>query len=149
MANVLHIFTAPERGAPMVSHKSALVHQDMGIQGDRYFKPGNRRGPDYQLSLIEIENIDAFNAAHGFQFPPEAPRRNVVTSGIRLNDYCGKRLRIGGIVLEGLELCEPCGWLNERMHPLAVGFFVGRGGLRTRVISGGQLEVGATIEVVV
>jgi MOSC domain-containing protein YiiM len=133
----------------MVAHKSVVVRQDAGIEGDRYFDAANRRGPDYQLSLIELENIEAFNAAYGLKFPPDAPRRNVVTTGIRLNDLCGQRFRIGSVVLEGLELCEPCRLFQVRTDPRALEFFMGKGGLRTRVLTGGVLEVGGSIDTVV
>ncbi len=146
---VLHIFTSPERGAPMISSRQVMVHQDKGIEGDRYFRASNRKGPDYQVTLIEIENIDAFNAQYGTQLPPDALRRNVVTSGARLNDLCGKRFRVGPLVLEGLELCEPCRLVKVRTDPRALQFFVGRGGLRARVLTGGVLEQGASIDTIV
>lgn len=149
MPTVLHIFTAPERGAPMVSHRQVVVHQDAGIEGDRYFKVSNRRGPDYQLTLIEMENIDAFNSRYGTLLAPDAPRRNLVTAGARLNDLCGRHFKVGSVVLEGLELCEPCRLFKIRTDPRTLEFFAGRGGLRTRVLSGGVIEVGASIDALV
>jgi MOSC domain-containing protein YiiM len=146
---VLQIFTAPERGAPMVSSRQVMVHREKGIEGDRYFKISNRKGPDYQLTLIEIENIDAFNAKYGARLPPEALRRNVVTTGVRLNDLCGKQFKAGALLLEGLELCEPCRLVKIRTDPRALEFFAAKGGLRARVLTGGVLEVGASIEPVV
>ena len=132
----------------MVSSQSVMVQEGKGIVGDRYFKASNRRGPDYQLSLIELENIDAFNAEFGTRLSPDAPRRNIVTSGIRLNDLCGRQFQVGPILLEGLELCEPCRLLEVRTDPRTLKFFVGKGGLRTRVLSSGVLEVGALINTV-
>jgi MOSC domain-containing protein YiiM len=133
----------------MLSHDRVMVRHDAGIVGDRYFKASNRRGPDYQLSLVEIENIAAFNAQFGTQLLPDALRRNVVTSGIRLNDLCGKRFKVGSVLLEGLELCEPCRLVKIRTDPRALTFFASKGGLRTRVLNDGILEVGASIEAVV
>jgi MOSC domain-containing protein YiiM len=145
---VLHIFTAPERGAPMVSSQSVMVRADKGIEGDRYFKASNRKGPDYQLTLIELENIDAFNTTFGTQLTPDAPRRNIVTSGIRLNDLCGRQVNVGTLLLEGIELCEPCRLFRVRTDPRTLEFFEGKGGLRTRVLTGGVLNVGALINTV-
>lgn len=133
----------------MLSHDRVMVRHDTGIVGDRYSKASNRRGPDYQLSLIEIENIAAFNALYGTQLLPDALRRNVVTSGVRLNDLCGKQFKVGSVLLEGLELCEPCRLVKVRTDPRALEFFMGKGGLRTRVLSDGVLEVGASIDTVV
>ena len=142
---VLHIFTAPERGAAMVSSQRVMVHQGRGIEGDRYFKASNRKGPDYQLTLVEIENITAFNSEYGTSLSPDAPRRNLVTAGVRLNELCGQQFKVGSLLLEGLELCEPCRLFQVRTDPRALEFFMGKGGLRTRVLSGGVLEVGASI----
>jgi MOSC domain-containing protein YiiM len=132
----------------MVSSQSVMVHAGKGIEGDRYFKPSNRKGPDNELTLIEMENIDAFNSAFGTQLSPDAPRRNIVTSGVRLNDLCGHQFKVGPILLEGIELCEPCRLFKVRTDPRTLTVFEGKGGLRTRVISGGVLEVGATINTV-
>lgn len=145
MASVLHIFTAPDHGAPMVAHQQVTVHTDTGIEGDRYFPATSRQGPDNQLTLIEIENIEAFNAAFGRQMSPDAPRRNVVTTGVRLNDLCGQQFRVGPLLLEGIELCEPCRLFKIRTWPEALEFFMGKAGLRTRVVEGGPLAVGAPI----
>jgi MOSC domain-containing protein YiiM len=133
----------------MVSHDRVEARADAGLVGDRYFVDKNRRGPDYQLSLIEIENIEAFGVHTGVRLAPDAPRRNIVTSGVRLNDLCGQRFRIGSVVLEGLELCEPCRLFKSRTDPRVIEFFVSKGGLRTRVLIGGMLDVGASIETVV
>jgi MOSC domain-containing protein YiiM len=132
----------------MVSSQSVMVRAGRGIEGDRYFKASNRKGPDYQLTLIELENIDAFNAAFGTTLAPDAPRRNVVTAGVRLNDLCGRRFKVGPLLLEGLELCEPCRLFKMRTDPHTLKFFEGKGGLRTRVLTGGVLEVGALINTV-
>jgi MOSC domain-containing protein YiiM len=129
----------------MVSSQRVMVRPDRGIEGDRYFKASNRKGLDYQLTLIEIENIDAFNSRYGTTLSPDAPRRNIVTSGVRLNDLCGKQFKLGPLMLEGMELCEPCRLFRIRTDPRTLEFFMGRGGLRTRVLTGGILEVGASI----
>jgi MOSC domain-containing protein YiiM len=98
MSTVLHIFTAPDRGAPMGSSESVMLHAGKGIEGDPYFKAANRKGADNELTLIEMEDIDAFNAAFGTQLAPDAPRRNIVTSGVRLNDLCGRQLKVGSLL---------------------------------------------------
>ena len=132
----------------MVSSQSVMVQEGKGIVGDRYFKASNRKGPDYQLSLIELENIDAFNAEFGTRLLPDAPRRNIVTTGVRLNDLVGHQFRVGPVLLEGLELCEPCRLFKVRTDPRTLKFFEGKGGLRTRVLKGGVLKVGALINTV-
>ena len=75
------------------------------------------------------------------------PRRNIVTRGIRLNELCSKRFRVGRARFEGLELCEPCNLFATRTHREVLQFFVGKGGLRARIVLGGEIRVGDSIEV--
>lgn len=145
MGKVEHIFIAPRRGEPMVAVANVEAIADCGLIGDRYSDRRNRKSPDYQITLIEIENIDAFGKASGVPLAPHEPRRNVVTRGISLNALCGKRFRVGSVELEGLELCEPCALFAKRTRPDVVRFFVHKGGLRARVIQGGILSVGDSV----
>lgn len=78
MGNVLHIFVSPTRGAPMEPRPAVTAIANAGLAGDRYAISTNRRGPDYQLTLIEIENIEAFSRFVSRPFTPDVPRRNVV-----------------------------------------------------------------------
>jgi len=145
MGIVQHIFVAPAKGGPMMALTQVEAVTDCGLRGDRYATSENRKSPDYQLTLIELENIEAFAQASGLSLAPHEPRRNLVTMGVRLNDLCGKRFVVGGTELEGLELCEPCGTFAKRTHPQVVRYFVRRGGLRCRIIRGGVIKVGDEI----
>jgi MOSC domain-containing protein YiiM len=146
MSTVVHIFVAPKRGAPMSAQQSVEALTEVGLAGDRYSEEKNRRSPDYQVTFIELENVEAFAQASGLPLTPQMPRRNIVTSGIRLNELCGKRFRVGRARFEGLELCEPCSLFAKRTHREVLQFFVGKGGLRARVVAGGEIRVGDTIE---
>jgi MOSC domain-containing protein YiiM len=146
MASVSHIFIAARRGAPMASLPSVEALAEQGLRGDRYAEAPARRSPDYQVTLIELENIEAFTAATGLRLTPEMPRRNVVTRGVRLNELCGRRFRVGNAVLEGPELCEPCGLFAKRTHREVMKYLRGKGGLRARIISGGEIRVGDPVE---
>jgi len=146
MSTVVHIFVASKRGAPMSAQQSVEAIAEAGLTGDRYSEEKNRRSPDYQVTLIELENIQAFTQASGLPLTPEMPRRNIITSGIRLNELCGKRFRVGRARFEGLELCEPCSLFAKRTHCEVLKFFVGKGGLRARIVSGGEIRVGDAIE---
>ena len=149
MGNVLHIFVAPSRGAPMEPRDTVTAIADTGLVGDRYAISAIRRGPDYQLTLIEIENIEAFARSVSRPFTPDKPRRNVVTQGVALNDLCGRQFRVGEVVLEGIELCEPCSLFAKRAGREVLKHFLHRGGLRTRIVEGGEIRVGDAVEQVV
>lgn len=145
MGTVAYIFVATSRGAPMQSLSCVEAVTDSGLAGDRYANANLRRGPDYQLTLIEIENIRAFEEATGHALSLDAPRRNIVTCGTSLNALVGYRFSLGPVLAQGLELCEPCGLFKKRTHPEALRFFVGKGGLRVRILAGGVITVGDSI----
>jgi MOSC domain-containing protein YiiM len=142
---VRHIFIAPRKDAPAKSVPLVDALAGQGLEGDRYAEAVNRKGAEYEVTFIELEALLAFTAATHLAMTPAMPRRNMVTEGVRLNPLVGKRFRIGEAVFEGMELCEPCGKFARRTHREALKFFVGRGGLRARIVSGGIVKVGDTI----
>ncbi len=115
---------------------------DCGLRGDRYADPVNRKTPDYQLTLIELEKIEAFVRESGLPLAPHEPRRNLVTVGTDLNELCGKRFLVGQVELEGLVFCEPCSAFANRTHTQVLPCFVHKGGLRARIVKGGFIQVG-------
>ena len=146
MGTIQHIFVAPARGEPMVSLAEVEALTECGLRGDRYTAPENRKSPDYQVTLIEVGNIEAFSKASGLPLAPHEPRRNLVTTGVSLNELCGRHFHVGKVELEGLELCEPCGTFAKRTHPQVVRLFVHKGGLRARIVRGGIIRVGDIVE---
>lgn len=144
---VLHLFTAASRGAPMDARGTVTALAGTGLVGDRYAMRSNRRGPKYELTLIEIENIEAFVRTVSRPFTPDMPRRNVVTRGVALNALCGRQFRVGAVLLEGIELCEPCSLFARRAGREVLKHFLHRGGLRTRIVEGGPICVGDAVAV--
>jgi len=144
--NVLHIFIAPAKAAPVRSVPLVEALAGRGLEGDRYAQPRNHRGPDNEVTLIEIEHIEAFTAATNLAMTPAMPRRNIVTRGVRLNGLVGKRFRVGDAEFEGVELCEPCKVFARLTHREVLGFFAGKGGLRARIVKTGVVRVGDGIE---
>jgi MOSC domain-containing protein YiiM len=147
MGTVIQIYTAPTRGAVMVPQTAVTGVADQGLVGDRYETSANRRRVDYQLTLIEMENIEAYIQEVDSTFTPDQPRRNIVTRGIALNELCGKRFRVGGVLCEDIELCEPCSLFASRTGREVLKFFLHRGGLRVRIVSGGEIRVGDAVSV--
>ena len=147
MGIVAHIFTAPERGAPMRSLEVVEAIAGCGLSGDRYMQAHLRRSPDYQITLIEAEQIEAFTSHTGLALSPEGARRNVVTRHTELNGLLGQRFLVGAVLLEGLELCEPCTLFRDRTHREVLRFFVHRGGMRARILSGGLIRRGDAVQI--
>jgi MOSC domain-containing protein YiiM len=129
----------------MSSLMSVEALPGIGLAGDRYTEAKNRRGPDYEVTLIESENIEAFASATGRALAPDMPRRNIVTAGVRLNPLLGEQFSIGRAVFEGLELCEPCRLFAKRTYGEVLDFFRGKGGLRARIVSAGTVRIGDPI----
>ena len=114
--------------------------------GDRHFKEFN--DPYNQLSLIESENIDYYNIKYGLNIPYLDFRRNVVTKGIQLNDLVGKKILVGSVEVEGIDLCRPCRHLSEVLgHDNIIKEFLKRGGIRCQVLSSSSIKVGDKIKV--
>jgi MOSC domain-containing protein YiiM len=65
---------------------------------------------------------------------------------VPLNDLIGKTFRVGEVVLKGLELCEPCGYLEKRTFKGIQAALKHRGGLRCCILEGGLMQIGDTIQ---
>ena len=92
-ALVLGVYTCAASGGPMNPIAEATLEPGRGIVGDRYhagvgtFSKKLKGRPDAEITLIESEEINRFNDAQSLAVKPGDFRRNVVTSGIRLNDW--------------------------------------------------------------
>ena len=112
--------TEEKRGEPRrVDQAEAVAGQ--GLVGDRYFrqdgtfsKPGS---PDREVTLIEIEALDALREECQIALPPGQARRNLVTRGVPLNHLVGQEFHVGAVILRGIRLCEPCKHLEGLTTP--------------------------------
>tara|TARA_B110001450_G_scaffold212031_1_gene203858 strand:+ start:127 stop:573 length:447 start_codon:yes stop_codon:yes gene_type:complete len=126
--------------------ESIDVVKDKGIVGDRHFQEFN--DPYNQLSLIECENIDYYNNKYKLNIPHLDFRRNIVTKGIELNDLIGKKIKIGDVLVEGIDLCRPCKHLSEKLNQKnIIKEFLRRGGLRCRILSSSNININDEIKV--
>ena len=145
----LHI--APERSAEMQAVERAYAVSGRGFEGDRYFhKRGTwsqHPGSGRQITLIETETLLALERDYGIVLAPARARRNIVTSGVCLNDLVGSEFRVGKVRLRGMRLCDPCAHLERLSAPGTLRALVGRGGLRADVLSDGVVCVGDPIAV--
>jgi MOSC domain-containing protein YiiM len=115
-----------------------------GIVGDRYFKDFS--DPISQLTLIESENIDDYNKRYNLNIDYLDFRRNIVTKDIKLNDYIDKKILIGKVEVEVIDLCRPCRFLQEKLNKNnIIKEFLRKGGLRCRILSSGTIKVGDLI----
>ena len=126
--------------------ESIEVLANKGVVGDRHFD--NYNDPYCQLSLIEAENIDEYNLKFGLNIPYLDFRRNIITKGIKLNDLVGKKLSIGNVEVEGIDLCRPCRHLTDMLDQENIlKEFLRKGGLRCQILSSSKINIGDTIKV--
>ena len=123
------------------------VKKNKGIIGDRHYDEFN--DPYCQLSLIESENIDYFNIKYNLNIRYVDFRRNIVTKGIKLNELIGKKLLIGKVEVEGIDLCRPCRHLTEILSQKNIlKEFIRRGGLRCQILSSSTININDEIKVI-
>ena len=126
--------------------ESIEVVKDKGVVGDRHFQEFN--DPYNQISLIESENIDYYNNKYKLNIPYIDFRRNIVTKGIELNNLIGKKIQIGDVLIEGIDLCRPCRHLSEKLNQdNIIKEFLRRGGLRCRILSSSNININDEIKV--
>lgn len=136
MAKVLHLFRAPRRPAPMEELSTACAIEDSSLEGFAHARPGGKR----QVLLVDVEMLRSLNLTPGIT------RENITTEGLDVNALqVGQTLQIGSVHLEVSAVCEPC----ELMETIRTGLqqeLQGRRGLLCRVLRGGTLQPGDTLE---
>ncbi len=161
----------------MASLSAARALPGKGLEGDRYFKgvgtfSPHPPKPDFEITLVEKEKIEAFASEASLPFTASHARRNLVTEGVDLNALVGKEFRVGEVRLRGMRLCEPCGYLARTTFPETVrgqrqtlarwacGYLakttfpetvrglVHKGGLRAQIVTEGTIRVGDAVIVV-
>jgi MOSC domain-containing protein YiiM len=150
MKGTVHsLYIAREAGGSPIPIAEAHAVPGRGIEGDRYYTGqgtySDRPGPLREVTLIELEAIEALRREHDIELAPGASRRNIVTEGVSLNPLVGCEFRVGEVLLRGVKLSEPCVHLESLTHPGVIKGLVHRGGLRAQVLNEGIIRVGDTI----
>jgi MOSC domain-containing protein YiiM len=145
---VQSIHIAEKAQEPTRSVDSAAATPGAGLEGDRYaLQQGtfSKPEPDYELTLIEAEAIEALQRDYGVEVAAGDPRRNIVTRGVPLNHLVGREFRVGEVKIRGLRLCEPCAHLEMLVAKPVIKGLRHRGGLRAQVLTPGIIRVGDTV----
>lgn len=142
------IYIAPQATAPTLSVTEVLAIPGVGLEGDRYalgqgtfFKPE----PDFELTLIEAEAIEALKRDYDVELAPGESRRNLVTRGVALNHLVGRDFQIGEVKAHGIRLCEPCSHLQRLTGRPVIKGLLHRGGLRAQILTQGVIRVGDSV----
>lgn len=132
----------PARDVPMQAVELAEATAGKGLSGDRYGSGSGKRG----ITLIQAEHLPVIAALSGRAgILPMTLRRNVVVSGIPLIALKGRRFRIGDVLLEGTDPCDPCSRMEAALGPGGYNAMRGMGGLCARILESGNLRLGDAV----
>ncbi len=145
--NISHIYSSPEHHyftrdrfdvgkAPTQELPFIMLEPNRGIKGDRF------EFSSYPLTFVSEEVIREVFSELDLLYKPQLFRRNIVISGVNLNQLIGKKFLIDDVEFEGIEHCSPCTWMNAVMKKGAYRLMSGRGGLRAKVLKKGTLKTG-------
>jgi ADP-ribose pyrophosphatase YjhB (NUDIX family) len=146
------IFTAAAEALPVRRRTRVMARPGIGLDGDRYATGNGYWSGDTKVSrdltIIEAEAIRDVAAELDVDLELGALRRNIVTRGVALNDLVGTRFWVGDVLVEATSLCEPCAHVARLAGAPILRPFVHRGGLRANILTVGEIEEGAAIELV-
>lgn len=145
---VRHLHKVPRAFLPMRSFSELTLLAGKGIEGDRYMigqetgfyshKPEEGR----QITLFEIETLEALSRDAKITLLPEEHRRNVTVEGVPLNHLVGRRFWLGETLLEATRLSTPCRHIEEILGKAVFDPLINRSGLNCRILQGGVVRVG-------
>jgi MOSC domain-containing protein YiiM len=136
MASVLNLFRASKKHGPMEELREVRILADFGLEGCTHAQPGGNR----QILLVDRETLEAM------ELRPGLLRENITTDGLNVNSLkIAQQLRFGEARLEVTMICTPCNQM-ERIRPGLRKELWGRRGMLCRVLEGGILRPGDSIE---
>jgi len=144
----LHI--TDRASAPMLAMPEITLIAGSGIQGDRYaLETGyysDRPEPGRQITLFEIETLEALKRDHGVTFSTVEHRRNVTTRGVPLNHLVGKHFALGETLLLATRLSTPCQHIQDVTGKNVSRWLIHRSGLNCIILKGGIVRIGDTLK---
>ena len=136
--SVTNLHIARVKGTPSDPVQEATAISGLGLEGDRSAYQGNLR----QVLLVDKAILDEAGLA------PGQVKENITVSGLNLSGTkIGQIISIGdGVTLEVVGDCEACG----KMDAIRMGLkdaLDGKRGTLAKVLNGGAIKVGDTIQV--
>jgi MOSC domain-containing protein YiiM len=149
VGEVVSIHVAPAEGEPTIAVDEIKAVAGKGLEGDRYYKLAGtfskKEGPQREVTLIEVEALEAMERDHNIKFRLGDSRRNIVTRGVPLNHLIDEEFEVGEAVFLGIKLCHPCGYLEDMTVPGIRKALANRGGLNAQIVSGGLIRPGDAV----
>ncbi len=108
-----------------------------GLEGD-HSRQGKRA-----VTLIQAEHLPVIAALAALDaVAPDTLRRNLVISGLNLNGFRNKQLRIGAALVEITGVCAPCSRMEAALGPGGYTAMRGHGGWCAQVVHPGLVQIG-------
>ena len=124
----------------------AILEKGKGIVNDRYY--GNFKEKKEQVTLINLEEINKFNNQIKENIDAKNFRRNIIVSGINLNNFINEKIKINEVTLKIREICQPCKFLQDKLKiPGLVKMLVNKSGVRAEILTSGSISVGDVIKI--
>ncbi|MEL7215365.1 MAG: MOSC domain-containing protein [Pseudomonadota bacterium] len=147
--SILHLHRTAKGGDPMEPLTEMQLIVGRGIKGDRYLLETGTYShlpePGRQITLFEVETLDALARDHDISLAPHEHRRNVTVEGVPVNHLVGRRFRVGETVLEGTRLSTPCKHIEEVTGKTISRWLIHRCGLNCIIVEGGAIRPGDAI----
>ncbi|MEJ2887514.1 MOSC domain-containing protein [Actinomycetospora aeridis] len=137
VSQVVALYVAPERRAPMASVPRVQAEAGRGVVGDRYHGTRHRH-----VSVQSRDELAAAAEAYGAPVPEELTRRTLTLDHGVVPTEPGARLTVGDVVLEVVRRAAPCRVMDTEIGPGAARALHGRGGAICRVLTSGPIAVG-------
>ncbi|HZX76551.1 MOSC domain-containing protein [Lysobacter sp.] len=132
----------PKRDVSMDEVQQVVAETGAGLVGDRYSGGSGKRG----ITLIQAEHLPVIAALSGHEsVQPATLRRNLVVSGLPLIALKGRRFRVGEVLLEGTDECDPCSRMEAALGPGGFNAMRNHGGLCARILEGGTIRLGDAV----
>lgn len=140
MGKVLAICISEKKGTQKHPVDSAMLLEDWGIEGDAHGGKWHR-----QVSMLSFEKIEDFRA-RGAEVDFGAFGENLVVEGFNLKTVpVGTKFCIGEAVLELTQIGKEC-HSHCAIYKAMGDCIMPREGIFTKVLQGGQIKTGDTVE---
>ncbi len=139
---VIAVCTSNQQGMQKQNINEGTLKKEWGLEGDAHASTWHR-----QLSLLAIESIEKIRQ-QGLEVGPGDFAENITTEGIDLvNLPIGTNMQLGETLLEVTQIGKEC---HDRcaVYYQAGDCVMPREGIFARVLRGGNIKTGDTIEVV-
>ena len=141
MSKLLAIATRSVPKEPMEELEDCEITLERGVADDLRGKPSGR-----QVTVLAREAWEAACASLGAELPWTTRRANLLVEEIDLAGSAGRRLRVGGALLEVTAETDPCELMDDFYTGLRAALEPDwRGGVCCRVLEAGALRIGDAV----